>query len=479
MIQSSRKQTKAQTPNLEIHKEISRRRFWEKKLLFASLVSAVVVFVLWLIAVPILYRLASFATVFLAALALKRKYSNDWAFSWIAKSIGLSYETALELNQDDPYKLNQAVLKRAKTLSIKLEKPQARLWWLPVLALAIGFTLLPFSPFSGSRILAAINPKHDTAIANDIDSETDISQTQDAKLEENPETASLSQDQAPNNDNALEQDQNQALSDGLSEDEALSDYMNNLKQRSGEKRQSSANSQTPPTQDREAAAQNPFNSVREPAQNPDNGPPNGKQNNAQEQQNAQQNNNSQQSTKPSDKDRQEANAEKRDGSSSADGKEQGENQKNKSNDAEQQQNRQEQTNMPANNNSQKNDNAQAEGQSQDSGKQSNNPKDSQTDQALGEDDKGQDGVGKDPTGETLGESNPDVIQAPQGEPEFLPADLLQGNSMQAGTVRLAGDTQNKGNLNPNQAIYNRSREEAISEGSIPLEYQEIIRNYFK
>ncbi len=479
MIQASQSQTKTKKANLEIHKEITKHRFWEKKLLISSLISLAVVFVLWLVAVPLLYRLAIFALAFLLSLALKVENSYNWAFSWIAKSIGLSYETALELNQDDPYLLNQAVIKRAKTLSIKLEKPKQNFWWLPILALAIGFAVLPFSPFNGSKILSALNPKASSNTTTEISNSADISQESDANLEENPQLDSLDQDQAPNNDNQLEQEQNQGLSDGASEDETLSDYMDSIKQRDKSQTQSNDNKQTPKNQEQEA--QNPFNSVREPTDDPNASQQSGsQQSEGQEQdQNAQQSNSSQQSTSPSDN-QQESNAEKREGDSSADGQEQGENQQNKSTDNKQEQNQEEQSNLPSSDGSDNNESSQPQDQGQNNGdQQSTNPQDPQGDQALGEGEKGQDGVGKDPTAETQGRGNPDIIEAPQSEPDFVEGQLKQGDSNQAGTVRLAGNQDNTGSTANNKAIFNRSQEEAISEGSIPLEYQEIIRNYFR
>ncbi len=479
MIQASQSQAKSKKANLAFHKEISRNRFWERKLFIASIISAALLFVLWLVAVPIFYRLGILIISFLAALLIKTKDNKHWAFSWIAKSIGLSYETALELNQNDPYKLNEAVLKRAKTLSLKLEKPQQNLWWLPIIALAIGFAVLPFSPFKGSKIFSGLNPNSINSSSSEIENSSDISQEDpEANLEDNPELSSLSNDDAPTDDNELEQKQNEGLSDGISEDKALSDFIDNVKQRDKSRKNSEGQAQK-----QEQQAQNPFNSIQELPQNPEVSEQSGtgqqEQEGQEQSQDGQQNNSGQQSSSPSEQEQQSGQDEKSDGDSSADATEQGQNQENKANDEQQEEGQEEQSQIPASSDNSNAEQGQPEDQGQNSNQQSTDQNDPQADQPLGEGEKGEDGVGKDPTAETQGNNNPDVIEAAQNQPDFLEGELKQAESNQAGTVRLAGTQDNKGSTANNKAIFNRSQEEAISEGSIPLEYQEIIRNYFR
>jgi len=61
----------------------------------------------------------------------------------------------------------------------------------------------------------------------------------------------------------------------------------------------------------------------------------------------------------------------------------------------------------------------------------------------------------------------------------LPGVLQDGPENPAGTVRLPGDTEVF--LPPGRAVteYQTAAEEALSEGDLPLAYQEVIRRYFR
>ena len=66
-----------------------------------------------------------------------------------------------------------------------------------------------------------------------------------------------------------------------------------------------------------------------------------------------------------------------------------------------------------------------------------------------------------------------------GDPEFLEGLLGLGPETPAGTIRLPGATEVE--LPPGRSAgeYTRAVERAVTEGSIPVDYQEIIRNYFR
>jgi hypothetical protein len=68
----------------------------------------------------------------------------------------------------------------------------------------------------------------------------------------------------------------------------------------------------------------------------------------------------------------------------------------------------------------------------------------------------------------------------QQDPEFLPGRVQGGANNIAGTVRLPGETsQTVFPQGSAPSSFSRAEEEALTEGRIPLEYQEIIRNYFQ
>ncbi len=72
-----------------------------------------------------------------------------------------------------------------------------------------------------------------------------------------------------------------------------------------------------------------------------------------------------------------------------------------------------------------------------------------------------------------------VAPGEAGAPELLPGVLQDGPENPAGTVRLPGDADVY--LPPGRAPaeYQAAAEEALSEGDLPLAYQEVIRRYFR
>lgn len=88
----------------------------------------------------------------------------------------------------------------------------------------------------------------------------------------------------------------------------------------------------------------------------------------------------------------------------------------------------------------------------------------------------------DPAGAGAGagpEAEAGVAPGQAGAPELLPGVLQDGPENPAGTVRLPGDTEVY--LPPGRAPteYQAAAEEALTEGDLPLAYQEVIRRYFR
>ena len=481
MIKASKKQNrnKHKKDIYGFHKSISRRKHLEQKLFLSSIVAAAVAFLLWLFAVSLPYRVAIVIAAFVAASALRVKSSVEWAFIWIAKSIGLSYETAIEYRQKDKYGFFESLNQRVKTLSIKLEKPKHNNWWLPILALAVGFSLLPFSPFSGSHLWAGFNNNHNKQLSQELgNAETKKTQPiREKNLENNPDIDSLNSD-APDTPEDAMQNQDESLSDGYSEDEALADYLDKISE------SKKPNSISNPNKDAEQK-KNPFSSIEKPqdsAQKPGEGGQNNQQ--AGEQQSnadAQQSENSHQNSSASTESLEKATSdEKKSGqssSSSSEEKNQAENQNSNNENKEQSGENKDAQNQDNPSQGEQKNSEQEEGQGVP--KQSNNPNDPQQDQELGSGEKGKDGVDNKASAEVEGNSQISTVEAKQSEQEFLEGPLGRGQSNQAGTVRMAGARANRGDPTTNNSNFKRSQEEAISEGNIPLEYQEIIRKYFE
>jgi hypothetical protein len=83
----------------------------------------------------------------------------------------------------------------------------------------------------------------------------------------------------------------------------------------------------------------------------------------------------------------------------------------------------------------------------------------------------------------IGSGAPDETPAtelgPEGAPEALPGMLLPGEETPGGRVRLPG--RDDGHVPEGRSVerYERAVEQAVTDGTVPVPYQEIIRNYFR
>ena len=101
--------------------------------------------------------------------------------------------------------------------------------------------------------------------------------------------------------------------------------------------------------------------------------------------------------------------------------------------------------------------------------------------STGSGDAGSDAEGADSAGvggSAPGEELTDPAGA-GGQQEQLPGVLRDGPESVAGSVRLPGSTDVELPQGTNYAPYQSAAEEALSEGDLPLDYQEIIRRYFR
>ncbi len=79
---------------------------------------------------------------------------------------------------------------------------------------------------------------------------------------------------------------------------------------------------------------------------------------------------------------------------------------------------------------------------------------------------------------TAGPSGPAAQGAGQA-PQFLPGELRPGEQSASGSLRLPGSTDVTLPPGTSMESYRRAAEQALTEGDVPLEYQEVIRRYFR
>ncbi len=163
MINPSRRRASgpANGDALELHLRLARRAALDRRLLSGA-VGALIASLLGLLLAPALSVHALIAAAgFAVGAALPTPGSRARAFGTIRDQAGLSYETALELRAkaaagadaadaaqaEDPYDFRERVETRAR-LSVRDVRAQAQpAWWLPLIVVAFGLLLIPgFAP---------------------------------------------------------------------------------------------------------------------------------------------------------------------------------------------------------------------------------------------------------------------------------------------------------------------------------------------
>jgi hypothetical protein len=101
--------------------------------------------------------------------------------------------------------------------------------------------------------------------------------------------------------------------------------------------------------------------------------------------------------------------------------------------------------------------------------------------SLGDDEQGPDaGMGEDAgVGVGTPDEGHDAVPEPAGDLEALPGILRTGPESLGGRVRLPGRDTEVELQGGDVARYERAVEQAVTDGSVPVTYQEIIRNYFR
>ena len=446
---SKRRQANTKLARLDIHNTISKRQSWGKRLLRASALACVLSLILWFTGVPLIWHLLIVAASFLAGLLLLRQHGADLALSWIAERIGLSYQTALELSQTetkDTYGFYDAVTDKAKVQAGRLDLPSTSRWWLPLAALAFGIALLPFAPFGGADRLAGLGISNDAPLPSrtaTLDDEEDSTQTEQAEDIQRPDEVPdlpasdvapppMLEDYEGDGGQAPPEDLNARVAD----QETLSRFLDNL-------------------ETRQAPERNPFDQA--PPQN-------------------QQGQQGERSSEPGDGAQQMSSADQQGSEEAGEGA--GEGEQGGEYSAEQQDNGssegtpQEGQTETEQGGSQDGTNPAADG----SPTEGNNDG-VQAGEQNGLDSGANDSAGGSPS--TPNANGEERLNAPENQPEFVEGVIGGGPTNLAGSIRLPGAAGESGQLTPSAQSYERSNEQAITEGRIPLEYQDIIRNYFR
>ena len=455
---SQRQQTRQPEPKtpFQLHHVMAKRRYWQLRLLICSALACLVSIIAWLLDVPLIWHALSTSVAFAAGFVYPLKNLQSRALEWIAREGGLSYGTALEWQErEDTFGLKPLLLDRALQQEAKLEPPAVQAWWLPLLALAAGFMLLPaLTLFGFDALRSPLAPA--------------LQQRPAQVIERVPENVNPLQTQEPQNEG--EQATQQAASEEAQSDSGGGDSGNDFDTPG-----------TDPADDSNAQAgdQEVLSRFAENLREREPGDPQNQQSQQQPEQsgepNAQQDGTPQEGGEGTPQDPQQSNA----GENGEEG-EQGEQNASSGDQEGQQQNEGEQSSEQAsgdgegepqesadNNDGNAGDNEQlqASGQSSEQG----------ADEELSEG--ANDTAGNNSSNETPSEG----LNEDGGQLELLRGELEDGPLNSLGTLRLPGKEGEEARQvqAADSEAYQRALERAINEGNIPVEYQEVVRNYFR
>lgn len=468
--------TEARPISLTLHERIASQRLWFLRLMTASTVALALSFVLWLVRVPLEYHLGGIAVGFIAGLFARRPMQS-WALAWIRERAGLSYETALEQRtRQDDFGFSETLQQRATQEVSRLAPPKYQVWWLPMLAVALGLAFLPLIP-SVANLPSPFNipaPTTTTTTNEPNPSEPNQPTATQAANEPNETNSSASPSESTGETNASElnnptgsSNTSASQNNQSADEEALGRFLDNLKENeppssdSPDADLSSVMPQSQGGQSDEDNASRPRSTQTNPFARPgeqQEGQPNANQNSEQGQGNEQGQQDQGQQGQEQGQEQQQAQSE------NGQGKEQGSGEEQAQQNADEQGGGQQGTGAEGEQNQQgSGQSASAEGE----GNEQNND--------TGQNAEGAGSLAGTPTGQ--GE---EVMGDSQQNPEFLQGRVDEGLNNTAGTVRLPGETsQTVFPEGSSPGSFSRAEEEALTEGRIPLEYQEVIRNYFR
>ena len=147
-IRASRRQVRGQ--GLRPHKVLAQHWARQRRLVTGGALALVTSVLAWLLGVPLAVHLGlvtiGFAAGFCWRFTRVGRRAEQWAFSWIEARAGLAYLTAHELAEAEdeavPGGFSAAVQARAAQVG-RLETPSLQPWALPLIVLALALAALP------------------------------------------------------------------------------------------------------------------------------------------------------------------------------------------------------------------------------------------------------------------------------------------------------------------------------------------------
>lgn len=447
-----------------LHVKEARRADLNRRLLVGASAALVSSLVALFTPLALVVRVGIAATAFLTGLAWRTRGADKAALNAIREQTGLSYETALELaptvtdGAPDPFGLKAGVRRRAELAIRGYEAPRHPAWWLPALIVAAALTLLPaLTPelFTGQHA-----PSGSTAPEGAGPPSAPLPQQQEPEPEEESEEEAVEElaageEQGAEGPSGLEAPGAQAdeldSTDVTGAVAPLARYLETLKQRpqavnvseeeARQPREGAPDSDAGEGEDDNAAAEPPATGegeMRGPREGDDTSGPRRPA-----------------EVDPDELGDQEANElGDEQGGEGADGGPDG-------------------AGEDSGLSPEEAHGASQGGQEGDGGTE---PSDGgEADAAIGSEGEGSAGSG----GEARTMDEEQLIPGGTGPLEHLPGQLGDGPETIAGSLRLPGMQDLELPAGTQAAPYIRAAEEALTEGELPLQYQEIIRRYFR
>lgn len=429
----------SETGDFALHIRLGRKRNRHIRLTRAATLLLTAAATGWVIGLAPAWQLTISLLLGLTGLTWPVSGSFDWALGLIRGQRGLAYETALQV-QDQPrdeYGLANQVAARARSSIAGVTEPRMPEWWLAALVLAAFMLVLPALRLSPPWNQLEPDPPPEATTAVDVDPEPEDDEEQPA-AEQEPEAGQELPPQVQQPPSTGVDDREAAATDAPTAErdgEVLDRFLDNLRERPRESGTDAELPGTPVPADAESAAESPEDEQGD-------------------------------GTAPADEAADDA-AERSEGSPAAgadqDGTEDGESPADVGEDG-----------LPSE--PQAGEDGSEPGDSADTQAGADDETDS-GDMGLsaGDEDGQSAGAGAGP--ETIGFEQ--QLDGAQGEEELLEGQLSGGEINIGGDIRLPGFTDVELPPDAVPAGYGEAVERALTGGNVPLEYQEIIRNYFR
>jgi hypothetical protein len=128
-----------------VHLQLERRHALNRRLNTAAVLLVVAALLGWLLTFPVPWQIAFVLAAGIAGFAWPVRGAGTWARNWIRSHAGLAYDTALQLADEprDNFGLRVTVRSHARTAIARMEQPEYQGWWIAGFVLAALLTLLP------------------------------------------------------------------------------------------------------------------------------------------------------------------------------------------------------------------------------------------------------------------------------------------------------------------------------------------------